>query len=460
MKIGDTINRRYNLNLFLGVGVFGEVWVAYDNILDMDVAIKLYTSSDAASISKLQEEYKNAFNISHTHVLSPKHFDVTDGCPFMIYNLCRAGSVRKLIGYVNENTIWKIISDVSLGLQHLHEHSIVHNNLKPENILITGENSFVVTDIALSKSTRATMSKESMDRYTSSIAYKAPESRKGVAASGKSDVWSLGAIVFELIMGRLPNESDLSKIDVLLSSQGISGELCEIISSCLSIDENNRPTASKLHIIAKNGLGVQTDGTNNENDGKRHSSMEDNGTLHEGIHSNTKDIRMASRNWFVTIYEWVLLLTSLMMAVVFYRLGFENASRVNSGVEISDYEVSNLYIDEYFVIGLLFTIKLLGEIMLLRKIRVGYIVSSSALFCATYAACKIGENFEILMLIIAFAATASYMLVLWLVLLIRKNGYSQWKTMLRNINLPENKWILWCLLAFVVIFFICELLTF
>lgn len=460
MKIGDIIKSRYHLNSFIGVGVFGEVWWAHDNVLDMDVAVKLYTSSDTTSISKLQQEYKNAFNLSHANILSPKYFDVTNGCPFMIYNLCRAGSVRKLIGCINENTIWKVILDVSLGLQYLHKHSILHNNLKPENILITDDNSFVIADVALSKSTRATMSKESMDRYTSSIAYKAPESRKGRTSSEKSDIWSLGAIALELIMGSLPNESDLSRIDMLLTSRGISGKLCEIISSCLNIEENNRPTAGKLHIMAQNVLSSQTEGTNNDNNEKRHSQKENIGTQHEGLYSHTKEIRMAPRNWFVTIYEWGLLLGSLMMAVSFYGWGFGNATKVNSGIDISDYEVGSLYIDEYFVIGLLCTIKLLGEIMLLKKIRAGYIVSSSALFCTTYAACKIGENFEYLMLIVAFAATASYMLFLWLVLLIRKNGYSQWKTMLRNINLSEHKWIIWCLLTFIVLFLICELLTY
>lgn len=461
MKTDDIIKARYHLNSFIGAGVFGEVWRAHDNVLDMDVAVKLYTSSDTTSISKLQQEYKNAFNLSHANILSPKHIDVTDGCPFITYNLCRAGSVRKLIGCSNEKTIWKIILDVSLGLQYLHKHSILHNNLKPENILITDDYSFVIADIALSKSTRATMSKESMDRYTSSIAYKAPEAMQGKTSSEKSDIWSLGAILFELITGSLPTESDFSRIDLLLSSRGISGNLREIISSCLNIEENNRPTASKLHIVAQDVLSSQTgETTNNDNNEKHRSSLRDIGKQHEKQYSHTPKTKMAPRNWFVTIYEWGLLLGSLITAIFFYGIGFDNAVMINSGINIPDDEVNSLYIDEYFVIGLMYTIKMLGEIMLLKRIRVGYIVSSSAVFCSTYAACTIGEYFEYTMLIVALATTASYMLFLWLVLLIRKNGYSQWQTMSRSINLSKHKWITWCLLTFIVLFLFCEILTF
>lgn len=459
MKISDIINGRYYLKSFVGVGVFGEVWNAHDNVLNMDVAIKFYASSDVSSISKLQQEYRKAFELSHANILSPKHFDVADGCPFMIYNLCGAGSVRKLIGYVDERAVWRVILDVSQGLQALHEHSIVHKNLKPENILIKDDHSFAIMDIALGKSTRATMSKESVNRYTGSIAYKAPESITGKTASPKSDIWSLGAIAFELIMGDLPKESDLSKTSILLSTKKISQQLCETISSCLSKEASNRPSACKLRNIAQKVLDGEQTEVNSHNEEKCNSFSNVYGTQREGAPSNGSVRQLASRNWFVTFYEWGLVLLSLFAIVACCGLGFENASRRDNGFEIPDYDVSSLYVDEWFVIALLFSVKLLGEIMLLAKIKVGYIVSSSALFCATYATCKIGENFEPYILMAAFAITAFYMLVLWLVLLIRKNGYNQWKNMSRNINLSEQKWIVGCLVAFIVLFLICELLT-
>ena len=450
---GQIIKSRYILGKFLGVGVFGEVWSAYDNILDMDVAIKLYTSSDESSISKLQQEYKNTFNLSHENILSPKHFDVTEGCPFMIYSLCRAGSVRKLIGCVEEKTVWRIIRDVSKALNEIHRQSLIHQNLKPENILINDNNSFVISDMALSKSTRATMSKESMDRYTSSIAYKAPESKLGKSTI-KSDIWSLGAITFELLIGYLPNKTELSDVDLLLSKKGCTKLLCDTIFSCLSFDDTIRPSAKQLFDVSERILKGE-DVINDK--GKNPPYF--NNTQREGMQSTKHDSRLTSRHWFVATYIWGLLLISLLLMMGFYGYGFENLYKLKSGFEISDYEASSLYVHEYFIIGLLFSVMLLGELLLLKKLRIGYIVSSAALFCAVYAICKTGEELSILMFLFSFGVTAFYMLFLWLILLIRKGGYSQWKTMARNINFMERKWIVWCATVFFALYIICELFT-
>lgn len=459
MNPGDIINERYCLNSFIGAGIFGEVWKVHDNILDLNVALKIFTSSDPSSIIKLQDEYKKSFQLSHENILSPKYFDVYRGFPYIIYSLCESGSLRTHIPCNDEKTIWKIIHDISSGLCELNKNSIIHNNLKPENVFEIASDTYAISDISLSNSTRATMSKESMDRYTSAIAYRAPEAKIGKELSSKCDIWSLGAIVYELITGKLPSDiADDIDASLSKSSKYISNQLQSTIISCLKHDKESRPTAGELRNISEE---ILTDRKSNKK-GKHkdvEESIKNDGTIAEGIKGNKKTLPPASRNLIVTIYEWLLILSTVLFGIIAYGIGANNLSVTNSGVAISDYDWYTLYVDEYFIVGFVCTIKLLGEIMLLSKIRVGFAISSAALFCALYALLKIGNESDPSIFIMTCIITLLYIVILWLMLLIRKNGLSQWKTMYRHITDSNRKWITWYIVVSVVLFVVCEFLT-
>ena len=208
---GDTINKRYVLKKFVGRGTYGEVWRAYDNILRLDVAIKLYVSLDDRGRDEFVEEYKTAYGLHHPNLLTATYYDVWDNRPYLVMEFCENGASDKLVGNISEKELWRFIRDVASGLAYLHSlepEPIIHQDIKPENVLINNSNNFVISDFGISLNMRSTMMKQSGrgdNKTGGAIAYMGPERFSSQPTPIKaSDIWSLGASIYEMATGELP----------------------------------------------------------------------------------------------------------------------------------------------------------------------------------------------------------------------------------------------------------------
>ncbi len=255
LKQGTTIASRYILKEYKGSGSFGEVWLAEDSELGIDVAIKLYISLDLKGQDEFKEEYKVAYGLSHENLLTAQYYSVWDHRPYLIMKYCSRGSAGSIGGYASEADIWKFIHDVANGLKYLHaqEPPIVHQDIKPENILIDEQGNYLITDFGISKKMRTTMRKQSKRSIESgAIAYMGPERfLKDPMAVKASDIWSLGVSIYEIATNDLPF---MGQGGGMLNAGGAlpelddkwSRNLNEIMQACLSKDTWDRPTAEDL----------------------------------------------------------------------------------------------------------------------------------------------------------------------------------------------------------------------
>lgn len=255
LKQGTTIDDRYILKEYKGSGSFGEVWLAEDNKLGIDVAIKLYISLDQKGQDEFKEEYKVAYGLSHKNLLIAQYYSVWGHRPYLITKYCSRGSVDNFRGNISETDIWKFIHDVANGLKYLHaqEPPIVHQDIKPENILIDEQGNYLIADFGISKKMRTTMRNQSKRSIESgSIAYMGPERFLKVPMAVKaSDIWSLGVSIYELATNDLPFMGQgggmlnagaaLPELD-----DKWSHNLNEIMQACLAKDTWDRPTAEDL----------------------------------------------------------------------------------------------------------------------------------------------------------------------------------------------------------------------
>lgn len=256
LKQGTVIAGRYTLKEYKGSGSFGEVWLAEDGELKIDVAIKLYISLDQKGQDEFKDEYKVAYGLSHENLLTAQYYSVWDHRPYLIMKYCSRGSAGNLGGNVSEADIWKFIHDVANGLKYLHaqEPPIVHQDIKPENILIDEQGNYLITDFGISKKMRTTMRKQSKRSIESgAIAYMGPERfLKDPMAVKASDIWSLGVSIYELATNDLPFMGQgggmLNAGAALpeLDGNHWSANLNEIMQVCLSKDTWDRPTAEDL----------------------------------------------------------------------------------------------------------------------------------------------------------------------------------------------------------------------
>ena len=258
-KEGSIVAEHYQLKRQLGQGSFGDVWLAHNLLADIEVAIKFYGTLDSKGLEEFRNEFKVAYKLRHPNLLNINHFDVYDNCPYLVMPYCANGSVNNQIGHMPESEIWKFILDVSSGLAFLHSQQppIVHQDIKPDNILITSDGRYVISDFGISRSFRTKMSRTNNNISSSgTIAYMGPErfSEKPLVVLA-SDIWAFGMTLYELMTGDVLWEGmggcvQLNGARIPTIEGPFSPELINLVTSCLAAETWNRPTATQINEIA------------------------------------------------------------------------------------------------------------------------------------------------------------------------------------------------------------------
>lgn len=265
---------RYKLIRQLGRGGFAEVWLAEDNMTNVQVAVKVYapgTGLDDNGIKLFTQEFSLVFDMNHTNLLRPTHFDCWDRMPYLIMPLIKNGSAFKYITdgkNIPEEEGWKMLHDVAAGLAYLHEKTppLIHQDIKPDNILIDDEGRYLITDFGISARVRSTIrGAQAQEQSGGTLAYMGPErfssNPKPIMAS---DIWSLGAMMYELMTGMPPfgNHGGLLQkngAEIPVIEGDYSQELKDIVAQCLAKETWDRPSASKIEEMTYNHIhGIKT----------------------------------------------------------------------------------------------------------------------------------------------------------------------------------------------------------
>lgn len=260
-EIGQIIADRYELINRLGRGGFSEVWLAKDKLTDVKVAIKIYAPGmglDDAGISLFTQEFSLVFDMNHTNLLHPTYYDCWERMPYLILPYCKNGSAFKYVidgNAITESECWHLLHDVSEGLAYLHSKTppIIHQDIKPDNILINDENCYMITDFGISARIRSTLRRnQGQETSGGTLAYMGPERfSSSPAPIMASDIWSLGATMYELMTGTPPygdHGGVLQKngADIPLIDANFSQLLKNIVYKCLSLNPWDRPTARQI----------------------------------------------------------------------------------------------------------------------------------------------------------------------------------------------------------------------
>ncbi len=262
---GYLLDNRYLLQRFIGSGSFGEVWVARDQETDLEVAAKIYISMDENGLEEFKKEFQLTFELNHTNLLHANYFGVNteDRRPYLVMPYCPDGSVSRFAGEMQESELWRFIRDVAAGLAYLHAQTppIIHQDIKPDNILILKSGDYVITDFGISKKLRQSLRSSSASLNSAgAISYMGPERfSKSFQAVKASDIWSLGAAIYELATGDVPfcgMGGSLQKqgADLPELPRQYSDELNIVCVSCLAMETWDRPTAVQLRDYASRVL--------------------------------------------------------------------------------------------------------------------------------------------------------------------------------------------------------------
>ena len=267
LQSNTIIDNHYELKRQLGRGSFGEVWLATDTFLGHDVALKFYVAMDNNGRQEFRDEYSKVFRLRHENLLTPSHYAEWNGQPYLELEYCPT-SAAALAGKISESELWQFIADVAAGLACMHATNppLVHQDIKPANILQKTDGHYAITDFGISVSLRSTMLQQSGRDVTGSVGGSIPYMGPELFGSNPvpimaSDVWALGVTIYEMATGRLPfmgqggimlkNGAELPILD------DFSPELNKLMQCCLALNTWDRPTAETLASWATDHTKIQ-----------------------------------------------------------------------------------------------------------------------------------------------------------------------------------------------------------
>lgn len=263
MEKNNLFHDRYFLERLLGRGNFSEVWLAKDTKTDIQVALKIYapaTGLDDHGMNVLSREFAIVVAANQKNLLKPLYYDSYERKPYLVLPYCKNGTIQRLIGKFTEDDAWHLFHDVAAGLAYLHSMNptLIHQDIKPDNIMIGDNGSYMITDFGVSAHAKSTLRKSLSTQFASAgtTAYMAPERfSKDNTPIKANDIWSLGAMVYEMLTGDVPFSSGTQIEGGILQKNGaeipdlpasFSPELNQMIQMCLEEDPWNRPTAEQI----------------------------------------------------------------------------------------------------------------------------------------------------------------------------------------------------------------------
>lgn len=258
---------RYFMERLLGRGNFSEVWLARDTKTDIAVALKIYapaTGLDDNGLNVFAREFALVVNANHKNLLKPLYYDSFERKPYLVLPYCKDGSIMRNVGKFTEEEAWRLIRDVASGLSWLHNMNppVIHQDIKPDNVMIGENGDFMITDFGVSTHLKSTLRKSMSAAFSSAgtIAYMAPERfGKDNTPIMANDIYSLGATVFEMLTGDTPFGNDGGLVqkkgaEVPELKGEYSSQLKKVISKCLRTNAWERPTAEQLEKYAETAL--------------------------------------------------------------------------------------------------------------------------------------------------------------------------------------------------------------
>ena len=219
LKTGMIIAERYEILGKIGTGGMADVYKAKDHKLNRFVAVKVLKPEfreDTTFIRKFKSEAQAAAVLTHPNIVNV--FDVGDdnGVYYIVMELIEGITLKEYIskkGKLSVKEATSIAIQVSMGLEAAHSHGIVHRDVKPQNIIISMDGKVKVTDFGIA---RAASSNTISSNVMGSVHYSSPEQVRGGYSDEKSDIYSLGVTLYEMLSGKVPFEGE-STVTVALA---------------------------------------------------------------------------------------------------------------------------------------------------------------------------------------------------------------------------------------------------
>lgn len=254
--IGAMLGNRYELIEKIGEGGMAEVYKAKCHLLNRFVAVKILKSQyshDEEFLKKFKQEASSAASLSHNNIVGIYDIGSENGINYIVMEYVDGKTLKEVInekGVLTSEESIIIAMQIAKALECAHNNNIIHRDVKPHNILVTKDGIIKVTDFGIAKATSSVTITNS-DRVIGSAHYFSPEQAKGSFVDCRTDIYSLGIVIYEMVTGKLPYDAE-SPVSVALKhiqevavppievNRNISEGLNSIVLKCIEKEPYKR----------------------------------------------------------------------------------------------------------------------------------------------------------------------------------------------------------------------------
>lgn len=261
---GGTRIGPYDVVALLGSGGMGEVYRAHDSRLRRDVAIKVIAprfATDPARLQRFKQEAQAAAALNHPHIVAVYDVGIDDGLPYLVTELVEGESLRQRLG-AGALSVHKAVQfglQIAHGVAAAHEKGILHRDLKPENVLVSSNDRLKIVDFGLAKLVEFELPTTGVNATTitetgtvmGTAGYMAPEQARGETADHRSDLFAVGAILYEMLSGTraFQRETTAETLTAILRedppeihtlNRAVSPALAHLVAHCLEKHASQR----------------------------------------------------------------------------------------------------------------------------------------------------------------------------------------------------------------------------
>ena len=206
---GQKISDRYQIIKSIGEGGMANVYLAYDTILDRNVAVKVLRgdlSTDEKFVRRFQREALSASSLNHPNIVEVYDVGDDNGQYYIVMEYIEGKHLKELIkkrGHLTLTEVVDIMLQITDGMSVAHDSYIIHRDIKPQNIMILENGLVKITDFGIAMAMNATQLTQT-NSVMGSVHYLPPEQANGKGATLQSDIYSMGILMYELLTGKLP----------------------------------------------------------------------------------------------------------------------------------------------------------------------------------------------------------------------------------------------------------------
>lgn len=211
--MNQLLGNRYLLKKRIGQGGMADVYLAKDTVLERDVAVKILRgdlSSDPVALLRFQREANASSGLNHPNIVEVYDVGEDRGRHYIVMELMSGTTLKELIarrGSLDKYEAVSIMEQLIAALAKAHDNQVIHRDIKPQNVLVQADGTVKITDFGIALAEDALQLTKS-DSVLGSVHYLAPECSRGEGATVQSDIYALGVVLYELLVGDVPFRGD------------------------------------------------------------------------------------------------------------------------------------------------------------------------------------------------------------------------------------------------------------